>query len=787
MVSNRDCVPATLLVEGTNFGTPDYYEENCYVSTAVGLVSREGEYIQPPGYSKVSRLVNTSQGGNPVLIPIPNQAGALWLKGFSGGTGTVTLQYFKDLYNHLNYDAIYRRFNISSDADMYFGYADKTIPTQFNFNTLAMDPNGRFIVADTVYNGFVKIDTLNLNMVSFAVSLPGGPGYNATAINSTGKLAVISHDGVGSNGYFKVVDVGACTSPGSPADNYEITAPNCPTVNLFSHIVQSIPQLVSIMNVRFANDRTITFVAQTGDGSSDYKYASYSVTAGGQALSLIQYEAVGDSYISGEGAFEYRTGTSTARNACHQSLKSYPYLLSGRFNSFADVACSGAEMHNIEQINKESADQLTGDPPTDNEIGQSAQNHYPGYILQNYFVKNDNPEAITLSIGGNDIGFADIIEKCVNPFQGSRFSVIGHLTCYNTYEDRLELVNTINDQFPKLRSLYESLKTGPIKDRRLYVVGYPQVMKVGGDCGGNVAMNASEVAFAHDLIEYLDSVIKRAADEAGVAYVDTQHAFDGYRLCEGASGRIAVNGLTFAQQPSSRWPDINGSFHPNVLGHELLAGVVGAQTHHLTNPMPVATPKTDQFGVDADTPILRNVPHSGRTVRHVNSKLAGIGAVVTRGAAFQLIANSRDFFTKPGSTYMFTYGTGLANLGSYVADSLGNITIETRLPADTPIGFQTVHIYGNDIFGKPIDLQQTVFVAASDDDYDDDGVPNGTDSCPLAAQGGTDIDQDGIDDVCDPQIVIKPVVTIPNDIVWQNPAILRVNIYGSRAQAVTSP
>jgi hypothetical protein len=790
VASNKDCTKASIQIDNNFFGVPSPFEEHCYVSTAMGLIEQQGLYIQPPGYTKASRLVNTAQGGNPVLIPIPNQAGALWLRGFDGGNGTVTLQYFKDLYNHLSYDYFYQRFNISSGPDLTFGYFNHTPAMQFDFSSLAMDPNGRFMIVDTVYNGIVRIDTLSLTMMPIAASLPGGEGANATAVNSSGKIAAISHDGAGEGGggYFKVVDIGGCASAGSPADNYQITTPNCPTVDLFPKLVQSIPQLVSITNVRFANDRTITFVAKSGASAAGYKYARYSITGGGYALSLVQYEALGDSYISGEGAFNYRAGTNTERNGCHQSLSSYPYLLSGQFNSFADVACSGAEMHNVAPptVGDEKEYQLNDGIPSQTEVENATAAHIPGVIFQNTFVGQDNPETVTLSVGGNDIGFAGIIQKCINPFQGSTFSVVGHLTCYDTYEDRLELVNTINDQFTRLRDLYESLKSNATGDRRVYVVGYPQVMKVGGDCGVNVAMNANEVAFAHDLIDYLDGVIKRAADEAGVGYVDTQHVFDGHRLCEGAAGQIAVNGLTIAKQPA-RAPDINGSFHPNVMGHELLAGAVASQTHTMTNPMPVATPRTNQFGVDPTAPILQNIPHSGRTVRRVNPNLSGLGGIVQKNASLKLVATARSFYTKPGATYSFTYGKGLVNLGSFVADALGNITINATLPADTPSGFQTMHIYGNDIFGQPIDLQEVVFVAASDTDYDNDGVPNDTDSCPLAVQGGTDADHDGIDDVCDPQVIIKPVVTIPDDIVWQDNAILRVDIYGTQPQTTASP
>jgi hypothetical protein len=43
-------------------------------------------------------------------------------------------------------------------------------------------------------------------------------------------------------------------------------------------------------------------------------------------------------------------------------------------------------------------------------------------------------------------------------------------------------------------------------------------------------------------------------------------------------------------------------------------------------------------------------------------------------------------------------------------------------------------------------------------DTDGDGLPNQTDSCAAAPNSGIDIDQDGIDDTCDPLISLPPPV-----------------------------
>jgi hypothetical protein len=360
----------------------------------------------------------------------------------------------------------------------------------------------------------------------------------------------------------------------------------------------------------------------------------------------------------------------------------------------------------------------------------------------------------------------------------------------------LELVNLIDRQFPKWRSLYSGLMQGQFQGRRLYVVGYPQVALPGGNCGANVHLNADEVQFSKDLITYLNSVIKQAADQAGALYVDSSHTFDGHRLCEATGSQVAVNGLTMAASSHSV-ADTHGSFHPNALGHQLLADTVASQTDNLTKPMPAPAAQTNQLLADLNSPLLQNAPRSNRAIKDVNPHLNQLGALLQAGASLHFSLDTRSYFTKPNTAYSVAVGgqspsTSLLNLGTFTADSNGTVNITASMPSTLPAnlaGFQTVHIYGSDLFNNPVDWQQVVYVAQSAGDYDNDGVPNGSDACQFTAQSGTDVDKDGIDDACDPQIGNPPAPPSapPEDIVWFNNSVLRLDMFTLHAPATSGP
>lgn len=765
------------------------FEEHCLTPTAMGLMSQiyyEWGVVQPQGYGK-AYPVKYRTGGNPIIIPVPNQAAGIYFIGNSTGQG-VYLGQFNQVSNRmkLKIDLSGVYYTITGDdlsPDIIFRYPDgQSLPFT---GSLSFSSNGRYMVAEGHGLGFLRISLMNPTLKPFSASLQTSSGTGttgaATAVSDDGRLAAIAYGSDSDGGpYLKLVDVDSCNEP-MPTVPKKVT-PICRETQLAASLKQMLPTVKGLGNVKFLNDRTIQFDASYMQGTA-WRYARYTVTAGGYPKSLKQYLALGDSYISGEGAHSYRLGTDTARNQCHQSLASYPYLLSSNFSSFASVACSGAKLHNILKTDEDSY-QVHGEEPTQSEINTALTTWFPGVTLQNDFVGKDNPEAVTVSIGGNDVGFGQILEKCIHPTRHLIENVGNAFTCYDTYEDRAEIVRTINGKFVRLRGLYESLKNDGASGRRVYVIGYPQVVKAGGECGLNVGMNAEEVKFAVELTSYLNGVIKRAANEAGVQYVDTEQAFDGHRLCEAPAGQSAVNGFTISRNPNDGY-DFKTSFHPNQHGHQMLATAVAAQTNNLTKPMPAAAVKTNEVALDPGIGILQNVPKTNRTLRYVHAAENLVGKVIQRSLPINFNLDVNDYLTKANGIYDLVIHSTPRSLGTFTADSSGNLQISAVLPADLSPGLHTLHLYGNNMFGEPIDIQQVVFVAASAEDMDGDTVPNTNDSCVLAAQSGTDADGDAVDDVCDP--LIKPAPNPdpnqePEDIVWWNNAIMPITI-----QATSGP
>jgi lysophospholipase L1-like esterase len=218
------------------------------------------------------------------------------------------------------------------------------------------------------------------------------------------------------------------------------------------------------------------------------------------------YVALGDSYSSGVGSGSY----DSASGDCKRSTKAYPALWASAHapSSFAFTACSGAK---------------TGDV-VNGQLGPV----------------NSSTGLISITIGGNDAGFADVMSTCVLSSQSTCLSRIAQA---RTYVDNT-LPGVLDSTFNTIRA------KGP--NARVIVVGYPHFYKVPGDCWAGLSdTSRSAINAASD---DLDGVISSRAASHGFTFADVRGSFSGHELC---SGSPWLHSTTLP---------IDESYHPTAAG-----------------------------------------------------------------------------------------------------------------------------------------------------------------------------------------------------------------------------
>jgi hypothetical protein len=555
-----------------------------------------------------------------------------------------------------------------------------------NPQTMAFSDGGSWLVAETLNGSFIRMNLATLDVTAFAPSFgsQGSPALlkSEVAVSSDGRFVAIANN---SSATFKVYDLASCADAAS-----NLQPQNCQSFDYWPFTHEQIGGLQSIAHVRFISENLLSFEATS---SIETKGGSYELAPTSSITSLTDYIGLGDSYTSGEGAFDYLSGTDTDDDVCHLSIHSYPLLLTHDLFSAAgghSVACSGAVINDVTSTSDSYRGQVRGVASwqqlqqTQALLLQSVETNFlPGYIAQQRFVGQYQPRVTTVSVGGDDVGFGDILQNCVEPHLSLHLS---DDTCYDTYEDRLEISNLIDRTVARWTALYRQLqRSAPAT--RLYVIGYPQIFDDAGSCALNVHLAKSELEFAESMTDYLNQAIKKAAVAANVTYVDISQALVGHRLCETASYNIAVNGLTAGTDGGLLGLKIFGkeSYHPNALGQALIEQAILRQTHNLAGS---AEANNDQSSGTSDgSATLLNAPKTGRGVNTLVPDDGLITGVVEHGSSISVQASGvRDGLQSQTVYNISLDGPSGLLLGSVVSDSDGNLATSVPIADSTAAG-----------------------------------------------------------------------------------------------------
>ncbi|MDT8911603.1 SGNH/GDSL hydrolase family protein [Amycolatopsis sp. PS_44_ISF1] len=217
------------------------------------------------------------------------------------------------------------------------------------------------------------------------------------------------------------------------------------------------------------------------------------------------YTALGDSYSSGVGAGSYGSSGS-----CKRSANAYGQLWANAHSgtTFTFLACSGAK----------TSDVLT-------QIGSMPS----------------SATLVTLTVGGNDAGFSDVITTCT----------------LNGDQDCVDRVNTAKtyakNTLPALLDKVYAAVKAKAPGAKLVVLSYPRFYTVPGSC--SVGLSDTKRSAINSGADTLAGVISARASAAGAQFVDVRPAFDGHNICSSASDYL--HSLTFP---------VDESYHPTAAG-----------------------------------------------------------------------------------------------------------------------------------------------------------------------------------------------------------------------------
>ncbi|MCX5394071.1 GDSL-type esterase/lipase family protein [Streptomyces sp. NBC_00094] len=311
---------------------------------------------------------------------------------------------------------------------------------------------------------------------------------------------------------------------------------------------------------------------------------------------------MGDSYISGEagrwqgnsltnsgsrnGTDRAWTGSAydpsrvygTTAGGCHRSDTAEVKSAGAIASSLINLACSGATTDNVFRASQ-GGQAYKGEAPQADQLAAVAASH--------------DVELIALSIGGNDLGFADIIATCAKDY------IVWYSYCHDDQQAEVDAkIDGVMADVGRSVDEIRAVMTGAgysSSDYRIVLQSYPSPIPRAADnrygesgwsrtnTGGCPFWNADSDWARDSLVPQLANRLKGVAVAKGVQFMDLRDALQGREVCAKASKQVTSTVPASATTSEwARWIDsqstqglVQESMHPNAYGQQAMGRCLG--------------------------------------------------------------------------------------------------------------------------------------------------------------------------------------------------------------------
>ncbi|MEU2116062.1 GDSL-type esterase/lipase family protein [Streptomyces sp. NPDC016459] len=307
--------------------------------------------------------------------------------------------------------------------------------------------------------------------------------------------------------------------------------------------------------------------------------------------------AMGDSYISGEagrwlgnsltdsgsrnGTDRAWTGSGyapsrvygTTAGGCHRSDTAEVLSAGPIASSLINLACSGATTKNVIRAS-EGGQAYKGEAPQADRLAAVAASH--------------DVKLIALSVGGNDLGFADIITNCATDY------IVWYSYCHDDQQAEVDaridaVMADVGRSVDEIRAVMAGAGYSS-SDYRIVLQSYPSPIPRAAEnrygesgwartnTGGCPFWNADSDWARDSLVPQLANRLKGVATAKGVQFMDLRDALQGREVCARSSRQVtSTSPASGTTSEWARWIDsqstqglVQESMHPNAYGQQAL-------------------------------------------------------------------------------------------------------------------------------------------------------------------------------------------------------------------------
>ena len=328
---------------------------------------------------------------------------------------------------------------------------------------------------------------------------------------------------------------------------------------------------------------------------------------GGGGSPSVAVVSLGDSYISGEAG--RWAGNSLTNSGNRGGTDRAAYRKKGQWYYDAslvylqgtdsdgchrsDVADIHSTGQNVASINLACSGAVTANIPRASQGGQSQKGWAPQADQLAAVSANTDIAMVVLSIGGNDLGFSDIILDCVTEWFTSPSWWENH--CNGEQQDNVDArmpaaMNGVRNAIDEIKAVMAARGDS---DYRLVLRSYASPIPRGSenrypesgwsrwDDGGCPTWNEDANWARDSLVPQIAANLAVVASEKGVEFLDMQDALEDHEVCSIHAGHGPGNngaGAEWVRWVNTGWNqgEAQESAHPNAYGQRQAGACLGA-------------------------------------------------------------------------------------------------------------------------------------------------------------------------------------------------------------------